>query len=86
MNPDLQFESLQLQVNQSNEQVFNDEFWDGLNCVINAVDNVKVHIFIITAYLTHFKIRRGSISTEDVSFIKNPCWKAELWEPSATPK
>ena len=54
MNPDLQFESLQLQVNQSNEQVFNDEFWDSLNCVINAVDNVKVDILFFWVFLFNF--------------------------------
>ena len=29
-----------------NETFFNDEFWDNLTCVINAVDNVKARLYI----------------------------------------
>lgn len=42
MNQSFNFKSLQLLVNPQNETYFNDEFWDGLDCAVNAVDNVKV--------------------------------------------
>jgi len=26
--------------------VFNDDFWDNLDCVVNAVDNIKARLFV----------------------------------------
>lgn len=46
MNPDCHFESLKLRVGQENEEFFNDNFWTGLNFVVNAVDNVKARQYV----------------------------------------
>lgn len=46
MNKDLNINPLKLRVSPENEQVFNDDFWEGLDCVTNAVDNVKARLFV----------------------------------------
>jgi ubiquitin-activating enzyme E1 len=46
MNHDLKVEALKLRVDPSNDEIFNDEFWDGLTGVANAVDNVKARLFV----------------------------------------
>ena len=46
MNPDFNFESMQVQVGGQNEEIFNDEFWDNLDCLVNAVDNVKARLYV----------------------------------------
>lgn len=46
MNKDLKVEALKLRVSQENGQIFNDEFWEGLDAVTNAVDNVRARLFV----------------------------------------
>jgi len=46
MNKDLKVEALKLRVSPENDSVFNDEFWEGLDAVTNAVDNVKARLFV----------------------------------------
>ena len=46
MNPSSRFESIKLRVGQENEEFFNDNFWTGLNFVVNAVDNVKARQYV----------------------------------------
>lgn len=46
MNPQSRFESLKLRVSSENEEFFNDDFWTGLNFVVNAVDNVKARQYV----------------------------------------
>lgn len=46
MNSDCHFESLKLRVGPENEEFFNDNFWTGLNFVVNAVDNVKARQYV----------------------------------------
>mmetsp|Transcript_12121 Transcript_12121/g.10436 ORF Transcript_12121/g.10436 Transcript_12121/m.10436 type:complete len:296 (+) Transcript_12121:1580-2467(+) len=46
MNKDLKDHPLKLRVSPENDVVFNDEFWDGLDAVVNAVDNVKARLFV----------------------------------------
>lgn len=31
---------------QETEHVFNDEFWEGLDFVVNAVDNIKARLYV----------------------------------------
>jgi len=35
-----------LYVAQETEHVFNDEFWEGLDFVVNAVDNIKARLYV----------------------------------------
>jgi len=46
MNPDLKVRSLQEFVGKDTESIFNDEFWDSLDYVVNAVDNIKARLYV----------------------------------------
>lgn len=46
MNPKLHIEALKERVDPENERIFNDAFWEGLDFVVNAVDNVKARLFV----------------------------------------
>ena len=46
MNPQSNFVSCKLRVDPENEETFNDDFWDSLSFVINAVDNVKARLYV----------------------------------------
>ena len=45
MNPSLNIKSLKLRVEPKNDVVFNDNFWENLDYVVNAVDNVNARLF-----------------------------------------
>lgn len=46
MNKHINIDPLKLRVDPENESYFNDNFWDSLNFVVNAVDNVKARLFV----------------------------------------
>lgn len=46
MNKDLRVQALKLRVSPENETVFTDDFWEDLDGVTNAVDNVKARLFV----------------------------------------
>ncbi|GAA0147391.1 ubiquitin-protein ligase [Lithospermum erythrorhizon] len=46
INPRLRIEALQNRANPESESVFNDDFWEKLNVVINALDNVNARLYI----------------------------------------
>ena len=46
MNPQFNIASLQNRVCPETEDVFNDSFWEGLDVVINALDNVKARLYV----------------------------------------
>jgi ubiquitin-activating enzyme E1 len=46
MNKDLNVNPLKLRVSPENNSVFSDDFWEGLDGVANAVDNVKARLFV----------------------------------------
>lgn len=46
INPHLNTEALQIRANPETENVFNDTFWENLNVVINALDNVNARLYI----------------------------------------
>lgn len=46
MNPAFRIEALKERVAPENERIFNDQFWEGLDFVVNAVDNVKARLFV----------------------------------------
>lgn len=46
INPDLKISALQNRVSPETEVVFNDEFWSGLDVVVNALDNVKARLYV----------------------------------------
>jgi len=46
MNPALNVRSLTEFVDVATEEVFNDKFWEGLDFVTNAVDNIKARLYV----------------------------------------
>lgn len=46
MNPTIRIDALKERVAPENEKIFNDSFWEGLDFVVNAVDNVKARLFV----------------------------------------
>ncbi|XP_041023829.1 ubiquitin-activating enzyme E1 1-like isoform X2 [Juglans microcarpa x Juglans regia] len=46
INPSLNIEALQNRASPETENVFNDEFWENLSVVVNALDNVNARLYI----------------------------------------
>jgi len=46
MNPELKVTTLQAFVSPETEDTFNDDFWDGLDFIVNAVDNIKARLYV----------------------------------------
>ena len=46
MNPNLNVKSYQTRVGPETENVFNDAFWEGLDLVVNAVDNINARLYV----------------------------------------
>ena len=46
MNKNLNVEAVKLRVSTENDTFFNDKFFESLDAVVNAVDNVKARLFV----------------------------------------
>ncbi|KAJ4779926.1 ubiquitin-activating enzyme 1 [Rhynchospora pubera] len=46
INPSLNIAALQNRVGPETENVFNDEFWENLDAVVNALDNVNARLYV----------------------------------------
>jgi ubiquitin-activating enzyme E1 len=46
MNPDFNCEALEVRVGADTETTFNDKFWEGLDCVVNALDNIQARLYV----------------------------------------
>lgn len=46
MNPHLKAKDYQTRVGSDSEEVFNDKFWEELDFVVNAVDNIKARLYV----------------------------------------
>jgi len=46
MNPNLNVTAVKLRVSSDNEEYFNDDFFESLSFVLNAVDNVQARLFV----------------------------------------
>lgn len=46
MNHKVNYDFRALRVGQDNEKVFNDDFWEGLDITVNAVDNIHARRYI----------------------------------------
>ena len=46
MNPKLNVKDYMTIVAPNTEEVFNDQFWESLNFVVNAVDNIKARLYV----------------------------------------
>lgn len=46
MNKYFNYETLKLRVGPENEEYFNDDFWESLDFVVNALDNIKARMYV----------------------------------------
>ena len=46
MNPSMNLTSMALRIGKDNEEVFNDNFWEGVDITVNAVDNIYARRYI----------------------------------------
>merc|ERR1719226_139973 len=46
MNKDLKVEALEVRVGGDTEDTFDDVFWDSLDCVVNALDNIQARLYV----------------------------------------
>eukprot|EP01063_Lacrimia_lanifica_P036907 TRINITY_DN7442_c0_g1_i1.p1 TRINITY_DN7442_c0_g1~~TRINITY_DN7442_c0_g1_i1.p1 ORF type:complete len:1096 (+),score=453.90 TRINITY_DN7442_c0_g1_i1:48-3290(+) len=55
MNPEFNVKAMQERVQPTTENVFDDAFWDGLDVVVNALDNVKARLYVDSKCVMHCK-------------------------------
>ena len=46
MNETMNLQAVKLRVSHDNEEYFNDDFFESLHLVLNAVDNVQARLFV----------------------------------------
>jgi ubiquitin-activating enzyme E1 len=51
LNPRLHINPLQNRVSPETENVFNDAYWEGLDLVVNALDNVNARLYVDSRYV-----------------------------------
>mgnify|MGYP006274108109 CR=1 FL=1 len=66
MNQDFHVESYQTIVSDKTENTFNDTFWDNLDFVVNAVDNVKARLYVDSKCVWYKKplLESGTLGTK----------------------
>mmetsp|Transcript_97648 Transcript_97648/g.232417 ORF Transcript_97648/g.232417 Transcript_97648/m.232417 type:complete len:1031 (+) Transcript_97648:101-3193(+) len=46
MNADLKVDAMEVRVGPDTEETFDDAFWDSLDCVVNALDNIQARMYV----------------------------------------
>lgn len=66
MNPDFNVRSYQTLVSESTESTFNDDFWESLDFVVNAVDNIKARLYVDSRCVWYKKplLESGTLGTK----------------------
>lgn len=66
MNPDFHVRSYQTLVGEQTESVFNDEFWESQNFIVNAVDNIKARLYVDSRAVWYKKalLESGTLGTK----------------------
>jgi ubiquitin-activating enzyme E1 len=66
MNPALNVNSLETLVSSSTEDVFNDNFWESLDFVVNAVDNINARLYVDSRCVWYEKplLESGTLGTK----------------------
>lgn len=66
MNPKLNVKSYETRVGSDTEVVFNDDFWDGLDFVVNAVDNINARLYVDNRCVWYEKplLESGTLGTK----------------------
>ena len=66
INPGLKVTALQNRVSSETEEVFNDGFWEGLDVVVNALDNVNARLYVDSrcVYFQKPLLESGTLGTK----------------------
>jgi ubiquitin-activating enzyme E1 len=74
MNPDLKVVAHKNRVDPERENIFTDEFWDGLDMVVGAVDNVHARMYVDSKVVQHklHSFESGTLGTKCNSQIMIP--------------
>jgi ubiquitin-activating enzyme E1 len=66
MNPDFNVRSYQTLVGEQTESIFNDDFWESLDFVVNAVDNIKARLYVDSRCVWYKKplLESGTLGTK----------------------
>jgi len=66
MNSDFRVKSYQTLVGEQTEEIFNDKFWEGLDFVVNAVDNIKARLYVDSRCVWYKKplLESGTLGTK----------------------
>jgi ubiquitin-activating enzyme E1 len=66
INPSLNTVDLQKFVGAETEDIFDDEFWESLNFVVNAVDNIKARLYVDSRCVWYEKplLESGTLGTK----------------------
>ena len=88
MNPHLISQSYKLRASGENESIFNDDFWEGLDIVINAVDNVHARLYVDSRCVFYGKplLESGTLGTKCNSQIIIPHLTQSYGETSDPPE
>ena len=66
MNSDFNCEALEVRVGPDTEATFNDAFWEGLDCVVNALDNIQARLYVDSRCVWYNKplLESGTLGTK----------------------
>jgi len=66
INPSLNVQDCKLFVARETEHIFNDQFWEGLDFVVNAVDNIKARLYVDQQCVWYTKplLESGTLGTK----------------------
>lgn len=88
MNPELRTQAYKLRVSSETTEIFNDDFWESLDIVINAVDNVQARLFIDSQCVFYEKalLESGTLGTKCNSQVILPRLTQSYGETSDPPE
>ena len=74
MNPDLNMKPFKIRVSPATEKVFNDKFWESLDGVLNALDNLKARKYVDSKCVFYQKplFESGTLGTKCNSMVIVP--------------
>lgn len=86
MNNSLNVHDFQTRVGADTETVFNDKFWESLDFVVNAVDNIKARLYVDARCVWYAKplLESGTLGTKANSQMVIP-YKTQCYGDSQDP-
>lgn len=86
INPELNVISHKLYVSPETESIFNDKFWERLDFVVNAVDNIKARLYVDQRCVWYTKplLESGTLGTKANSQMIIP-YKTQCYGDSQDP-